>query len=264
MGCFLRLVVWQFAAGCFAAWLGLSPARAGAFMQLPGEGQVIATFRQSQSSSKFDARGRSRRSASYSKSEIQAYGEYGLSEWMTLVFAPSVQHIRIQNAQPPSYAGVGDSELAARLRLMAFGPVVLSAQAGAVSRGDWLGIGHRGLTGKAALQADMRLLAGAGFDCGPWACFADVQAAWRSAPVHSVAEWRADLTLGVRPTPALLVLAQSFTSFYSGKARSNKLQTSVVYDLSTRISVQAGGFVSLSGRNAPREHGFFSAIWYRF
>ena len=264
MGRFLRSIAFVArVVGC-AAFVCGSLAHAGAFLQPPGEGQVITTFRFSGAKADFDANGHLRRGGFYSKSEVQSYAEYGVSEWMTLVFAPSLQHVHVQNAVPPSYSGLGDSELGARLRLTAWGPLVVSAQAGGVTRGDWAGFGHRRLTGKAAAQADIRLLAGAGFECGPFACFADAQVAWRSKAGPSGAERRADVTLGVRPISALLLLVQAFSSFSPGHARSSKCQVSLVYDLSKRLSVQIGGFVSVLGRNTPNEKGVVSAVWYRF
>ena len=235
-------------------------------MQPPGEGQVITSVRFVRADAGFDAGGRLRTGSFYSKSEIQAYAEYGLRDWMTIVFSPSILHLHVPSALPAGYTGVGDSELAARVRLLAFGPAIISLQAGGVTRGDMLGFGHRGLTGKAAVQGDVRLLAGSGFACGPWHCFADAQIGYRPAASGAAGEIRADLTFGVRPMQSVLLMVQGFSSFAPGGVRveSHKLQVSAVYDLSKRLSFQLGVFTSILGRNAPRERGIISALWVRF
>ena len=260
---------WLLRAGllvCLDVSFAMSVAHAGAFLQPPGEGQVIASVRFVRADAGFDAGGRLKTGSFYSKSEIQAYAEYGLRDWMTIVFSPSILHLHVQNALPAGYSGVGDSELAARVRLLAYGPAVISLQAGGVARGDMLGFGHRGLTGKAAVQGDVRLLAGSGFACGPWHCFADAQIGYRPAASGAAGEIRADLTFGVRPMQSVLLMVQGFSSFAPGGVRveSHKLQVSAVYDLSKRLSFQLGVFTSILGRNAPRERGIISALWVRF
>lgn len=253
-------------AVCLADGLGISAAHAGAFLQPPGEGQVIASVRFVRADAGFDAGGRLRTGSFYSKSEIQAYAEYGLRDWVTIVFSPSILHLHVQSALPPGYSGMGDSELAARVRLLTYGPAVISLQGGGLTRGDMLGFGHRGLTGKAGVQGDIRLLAGSGFECGPWHCFADAQIGYRPAASGAAGEIRADLTFGARPVPSLLVMLQGFSSFAPGvvRAESHKLQISAVYDFSKRFSFQLGVFATVLGRNAPRERGIISAVWVRF
>jgi hypothetical protein len=66
-------------------------------------------------------------------------------------------------------------------------------------------------------------------------------------------------------------MLQSFTTATVGPARRpflpghwTKLQASVVYDLTTRWSVQLGVLTTVLGVNALREHGFVAAVWHRF
>ena len=259
---------WLLLVACAAAAIlaAAQPTASSAFLQPPGEGQLIATLRFSRADAGFGTSGRLKSGAFYSKAEIQAYAEYGITEWVTLVFAPSVMHLHVKAAPPPGYTGLGDSELAARVRLLAYGPAIVSLQAGVLTRGDVAGFGHRGLPGKAALQGDIRLLAGIGFDCGPFACFADAQVGYRTAMAQAGSEIRADLTLGLRPVPDVMLLAQGFSSLSRGAVRtqSHKLQLSAVYDFSRRWSFQLGVLTTLAGRNAPRERGVISAVWVRF
>lgn len=259
---------WLLLVACAAAAIlaAARPTAASAFLQPPGEGQLITTLRFSRADAGFGASGRLKSGAFYSKAEIQAYAEYGIAEWATLVFAPSVMHLHVKAAPPPGYTGLGDSELAARVRVLAYGPAIVSLQAGVLTRGDVAGFGHRGLPGKAALQGDIRLLAGLGFACGPFACFADAQAGYRSHVAQAGSEIRADLTLGLRPVPDVLLLAQSFSSLSRGAVRteSHKLQLSAIYDFSKHWSFQLGLFATVLGRNAPRERGVLSAVWLRF
>ena len=265
-GVFLKLPI--AAALAWAPIAGVS-ARAGAFLQAEGSGQVITTFRHSRADASFDAAGRVQKGGLYTKSELQAYAEYGVTEWMTLVFSPTLQHFSSVSAHPPIYDGLGDSEAGVRIGTLAFGPVVLSAQVGATTHGDIAGFGHRRLTGQPGAQADLRVLAGLGFACWAWACFADAQAAFRPASRNAEAQWRVEATLGVRPMPDVLVLVQAFSSIApatakAGASQTHKLQLSLVYDFWQRYSVQIGGFAGMQGRNAPREAGIISAFWYRF
>jgi hypothetical protein len=82
---------------------------------------------------------------------------------------------------------------------------------------------------------------------------------------------RIDATLGVRPLPQWLVLAQVFNVISEGASPPifpsydySKLQLTVVYDLTRQWSLQGGGFTTFSGRNALQEKGLILGAWYKF
>ena len=262
--CFIGLAILALAAA-----LAPAAASAGAFLQLPGAGQVIlgATF--TRAGRAFDARGRSVRRTAYRKSEVQAYAEYGLSEAATLIVSPSLMQFHAAGSAS-GYAGLSESEIGAKVRLLLLGPAILSAQATLRSSGDVAGRGESRLAGPAGLRADLRLMAGTGFQLWDMSGFADAEAGIRTPARQRGAEAHADLTAGIRPVPSVLLMAQSFSTLSAriqgdrGPRQTHKLQLSAVFDIAPAVSVQLGGFAALAGRNAPRERGAVTAVWLRF
>jgi hypothetical protein len=240
-------------------------AHAGAWLQPPGQGEVIlgATF--SDSLRAYDVRGRLAPLSSYKKFELTAYAEYGATDTVTLIAEPSVVDLR---AKPPgqSYAGMGVLEAGARVKLYEIDEWIFSTQAtlrdatNARSR-IFLDTGH-------GLQADARLLIGRSFTIFGFPAFSNLEIGYRS-PGGFGHEIRADATLGIRPIEKVLLLLQAFnisavhtTPLYP--TRSNKVALSAVYDVTQSISVQLGGIIGLPGVNTTTERGIISALWYRF
>jgi hypothetical protein len=121
---------------------------------------------------------------------------------------------------------------------------------------------------KTPVQFDLRLLAFRGFEAFglPW--FVEGQLGYRSRG-QSGDEIRADLTLGLRPRPDVLLLAQSFSAFAPGAQASGgyaaqKFELSGIYDLNRDWSVQLGAIAAPTGVNAPDEKGVLASLWRRF
>src|SRR5436305_6626076 len=91
-------------------------AQGGAWLEPPGQGEVILGGTFSDSLRAYDVNGRLAPVSSYKKFELAAYVEYGAMERVTLIAAPSVLDFR---ARPPgeSYAGMGVLEAGARVKL---------------------------------------------------------------------------------------------------------------------------------------------------
>jgi hypothetical protein len=240
-------------------------AQAGAWLEPPGQGEVILGGSFSDSLRSYDVRGRLAPVSSYRKLELTAYVEYGATESVTLIAQPSVLDFR---AKPPgeSYAGMGVLEAGGRVKLYEIEETIFSAQAtlreatNARSR-IFLDTGH-------GLQADARLLIGRSFTILGFPAFSNLEIGYRS-PGGFGHEIRAEATLGVRPIDKVLVLLQTFNISAVHTAplyptRSNKLALSVVYDLTQSISVQVGGIIGLPGVNTTTERGIITALWYRF
>ena len=240
-------------------------ARAGAWLEPPGQGEVILGGTFSDSLRAYDANGRLAPVSSYKKFELTAYAEYGATDATTLIAAPSVLDFR---ARPPgeSYAGMGVLEAGGRVKLYEYEEWIFSAQAtlreatSARSR-IFLDTGH-------GVQADARLLIGRTFTLLGFPAFSSLEIGYRS-PGGFGHEIRADATLGIRPVEKVLVLLQAFnisavhtTPLYP--TRSNKLAASIVYDITQSISLQVGGIIGLPGVNTTTERGVISAVWYRF
>jgi hypothetical protein len=99
-----------------ASLLVAAGAQAGAWLEPPGQGQVILGGSFSDSLRSYDVRGRLAPVSSYRKLELTAYVEYGATESVTLIAQPSVLDFR---AKPPgeSYAGMGVIEAGGRVKL---------------------------------------------------------------------------------------------------------------------------------------------------
>ena len=166
--------------------------------------------------------------------------------------------------------GFGYTEFGGRYRVMQGDNWVFSAQAtvripGTFDAANPAAIGYNGF------EHDFRLLYGYNFKVGAWPAYLDLQLAQRFRSGDPPNEVRADLTLGVRPLPQWLVLAQLFNVISEGASPPiypsydySKLQLSVIYDLTKQWSLQAGGFTTYHGRNALQENGALVGAWYRF
>ena len=103
-----------------------------------------------------------------------------------------------------------------------------------------------------------------------WPAFVDIDPGVRLRTYPFPDEKRLDATLGVRPRPNIMILAQDFSSFASPEGTllpgttAHKAQGSLVYDVTRIWSVQLGGFHTFAGRNVVRETGPFVAVWVRF
>lgn len=244
-------------------------ACAGAWLMPPGAGQIIASTAFSGSSRAFDAKGRLIVVPSYEKFGLGAYVEYGLTDWLTVIAAPAYDRIR----QPPpaaSYDGPGESEAGARVGLYRSDAIVVSLQASLRTPGASINDSQGPFQPRRAGALDVRVMAGGNFEFAATPGFAEAQAGYRFYAQNQPGEGRLDLTLGLRPTPQLLVLAQSFNAISAGSGNGfrhslwTKLQPSLVYDVSPHWSLQIGAFATLAGVNAGRELGPIGAVWCRF
>jgi protein XagA len=270
----LRLVhVWRRCAGLVAVGLFFAVSQAhvwaGAWLMPPGSGQIIASTAFSGSSRAFDAHGHLIPVSSYEKFELGAYVEYGLTDWLTLVASPAYDRIR-QPAPAVSYSGPGESEIGARIGLYRSETAALSFQLGLRTPGASFNDALAPFQPRRAGALDFRIMAGRNFEIAGTPGFAEAQAGYRVYAQNQPGEFRIDLSLGLRPTPQLMTLLQSFSSISNGSGGGfkhsawHKLQPSLVYDLSPQWSLQIGGFVTVAGVNAGRELGPFGGVWYRF
>ncbi len=265
---FVRLGVLAIAAGLIVA-ARQGQAFAGAWLMLPGDGQIIASTAFSGSTRAFDAQGRLIPVPSYDKFELGAYIEYGLTDWLTLIASPAYDSIK----QPPpavSYEGPGESEIGARIGLYHSEAWAVSVEAGLRTPGASLNDALAPFQPRRAGSVDFRALVGRNFEIAGMPGFAEAQAGYRFYAQNQPGEFRIDLTLGLRPAPQCLALLQSFSSISNGSGGGfkhsswHKLQPSLVYDLSPQWSLQLGGFVTVAGVNAGRELGPLAGVWYRF
>lgn len=252
----------------FIVLVALAPvaAQGGAFLEPPGQGQVIAELDFSQARLAYDGFGRAAAIPAWRKFELSTYAEYGVADWLTLIGEPSWFSFR--TATPgASRTSVGVAEAGARAKLFEWDENVLSAQAtfryapGGQGAADHADMARR-------TQIDVRLLYGRKIEVFGWGGYVDTQVGFRSAGARGH-QARFDATFAVRPFERITLMLQTFTTATPGRIGGNfalaqKAKASVVVDVTRSLSLQFGAVAGLRGVNAPAERGFASAIWWRF
>ncbi len=267
------------AAICGPALLALActpeVALAGAWTLPENTGQVLVIGTASRAGKAFDDHGTAQSTPRYSKYELQTLMEYGVTNWLTAILAPGIQHVGVGPPTDAHRTGFGTSEFGARALLFQGDTRggrswVISGQAtlrvpGTFDTNNPAAVGYTGF------ETDIRALFGVGFALGAWPAFVDLQLAQRFRAGGPPNETRIDVTFGVSPAPQWLVLTQSFNVLSQGAGSAlfpanhyHKLQLSLVYSINTNWSVQGGVFTTYAGRNALQENGLLIGAGYRF
>lgn len=245
-------------------------AHAGAWTLDAGQGIAVVTGTAASATRAFDSGSNLQSIPRYSKSELQALFEFGATNWLTLMLAPSLQHVGIDPPSGAQRSGLGYTDIGARARLTGGESWVFSAQTtlripGTFDKANPAAIGYTGA------EIDVRGLFGYSFKAGTMPAFLDVQVAQRFRFDGPPNEFRTDVTLGVRPAERWLVMLQSFNVISEGAGTWNlpsysysKLQLSAVYEVTPRIALQLGGYTTYWGRNALQENGLVVGAWYKF
>lgn len=252
------------------AALAPQAARAGAWLAPEGHGQIVTTATASSARKAFDGDGDLQSTPRYNKTELQVLMEYGVTDWLTAIAIPSLQHVDIAAPVDARRTGFGNSEFGARGRVMQGSDWVLSVQ-GTVRVPGTADTNNPAAVGYTGYDFDLRALYGVSFALGGLPAFVDVQLAQRFRTGGPPSEARLDLTFGVKTAPQWLLLLQQFNVVSEGAGRApfpannyHKLQFSVIYDLAPQWAVQGGAFTTFAGRNALQENGVLTGLWYRF
>lgn len=248
-----------------------SAACAGAWTLPEGTGQWLASLDASTATSYLEGSNAPVSTPRYNKVELQALVEYGLTDRLTVIFDPGLQHIDIAPPISAQRTGLGYTEFGARYAFFQDQSWVLSGQAtlripGTFTTANPAAIGYNDI------ESDVRILLGHSFVLGDFPAFVDIEAAERVRTAGAPSEAHLDGTLGVQILPRWLVLAQSFnvvsegagSPIYGGPYDYEKLQLSAVYTLSQAWSLQGGGYTTYAGRNALQENGLIFGVWRRF
>ncbi len=257
----------MFATGA-VAWATV-PAEAGAFLQTPGQGEIITSTSFSDSTRYFDSNGKLIPIPAYQRFDLGSYIEYGVSDRVTLVLQPyaDIAHQGFAQSVQPFAATM---DFGARFGLIRFGPTIISLQV----------LAHMPLTNTSTASGlfdqdrtpgvDFRLLLGHGFQLDTMPGFLDMAVSHTWLGDGLPAEWHAEATVGMRPIPKLMLLLASYSTISPAGGAVYapwywmKLQPGVVYDLSQQWSVEGGVFATVLGQNAGRELGPTASLWYRF
>jgi protein XagA len=252
------------------AALSAQPATAGALLMEEGAGEIIVTSTFAGANKAYDRHGHLIRTPSYGKFEAAGYVEYGATNWLTVIaegdaFSFNGAATGFSFEPAAHYAGAGLGALGGRIRLGEFAGVYFGAQASLRVASH---SAERFLDFNAPTQIDLRLQAFRGFEAFGLPCFIDAQLGYRSRG-QSGDEIHVDMTLGLRPRPDVLLLAQSFSAFApgvqaAGGYAAQKFELSGIYDLNRDWSVQIGAVAAPTGVNAPDEKGVLAALWRRF
>jgi len=259
-------------------------ARAGAWMQPEGGGQIITTATYYSTDSFFNKNGeRVDQTSRYSKYSIDAYAEYGLSEAYTIGIQPSYDFVQNRgDGINASENGLADVPIFLRERIWHDDYNVFSVQELATIPGPYdkhsqTALGYdqpdlelRGLYGHSGNIANLPYLKDLPY-------FTDIEGAYRERFDGPANELHLDLTFGVKPMYEFLLLAQSFNTAGLGNATTNafvppsapnydlsKLQFSGVIGMLDGFSLQMGGSVDVYGRNTGGGESLFVAVWRSF
>jgi hypothetical protein len=244
-------------------------ARAGAWTQNAGEGQVIVSSILSNARRSYDASSRPTEDVTFHKSFESAFVEYGWKDWLTLVAVPEyADAISAAPGRPTQKARDFAFSGGARIRLWTDASV-FSLQALARSAGAFeLDTSFRQKPGR---DFELRALYGTHFQLlGHEGCV-DVELAQRWATDGRPDEIPLDISLIYDIGWKTQAFAQSFNTISEGAGRSpfvhyryHKLAVSLVRPVWGKTSLQIGGFVSPAGQNALKEQGIFLSVWTRF
>lgn len=265
-----RATVSAMAVALVAATLVHATAADASAWTLPkGQGQLLVTGVYSHSDRGFDANGRTIDIPDYDKQELYLLGEYGVTDDLTLIAAPSFRHVGIQGANDDT-TGLGYTELGARYHVTGgtnwVGSIQATARIPGARRRDSLA-----QVGSTDAEYDVRALGGASFSIGRMPGFVDLEGGYRVRAGDPPNEFRADATLGIRPAKRVLLYTLLSNSWSDGAGkgvfqayRYHNAFVNAAYDLNDHWSLQVGGLATVGGENALRERGATGGVWFRF
>jgi protein XagA len=245
-------------------------ARAGAWTLDADHGQILLTGAMSGGIEAFDGSRKLKATPRYNKFEFQGLFEYGVTDRLTAILAPGLQHIDIAAPLDARRTGLGFSEFGARYKFLQGEDWMLSGQS-AIRVPGTFEAGNPAAVGYNHLEFDFRALLGRAFLIYNLPAFVDLQLGQRFRAGDQSNELRIDATVGVRPLQQWLLLVQLLNVISEGAKPPlfpsydySKLQVSLVHDLTRQWSLQGGGFTTYSGRHALQENGLIVGAWYRW
>ena len=256
------------ATAAFALALGApATALAGAWTEPQGSGLLIETL--------FGWEGQGapwggNPAVKQDRVEAQTYVEYGVTNELTIFGQTALERYALSHPTENVYSGFDYSDLGLRAKLWSTGEWVFSGEAtlfvpGAANGAEPAQAGDTGGAGEA------RLLAGTNLTIGATHAFFDAEAGWRLRTGGPPNEWHADLTLGLKPAPGVMLMLQDFTTVSGASVnrsfpawRTSVVEASLVLPLDSPWSVQIGVFASVWAVKTNTQRGVALSVWRTF
>ncbi|MFT4076206.1 MAG: hypothetical protein QM647_11820 [Asticcacaulis sp.] len=241
-------------------------AHAGAWPQGKGDTQVIISYEPGHADDAFDASGSKTQAFNTWKSdETSVYIDQGVTERLDLT---AKVNYRDYVTDDESFSGLSSVELGARWTVKRTRDSVFALGASV----EGLGKGKRSdvdISGRGGTDYDLRAYAGRNFKLLGKPAFIDLQAA-RHLRQYEASQWRVDATIGIKPSPKWMVMAQVFAGQTDreswGRATWANSEFSVVrrFGPQQRTSVQVGWRQTTAGRDVPAAKALVVSVWKTF
>lgn len=248
-------------------------AQAGPWPQEEGHGQVILQLAPYTDGVRgVDDRGRPSGTGRLYRLDVGPYWEHGLSPRWTIGLAPrlSASWLDERTRTTSSY---GVAEVAGFLRYQVYkGDYdTFSVQVGASTPGF-----ARDSRNLRLAEPQTSYSIGASYGVGVplprgISLFASIEANYRYRPGINADDVNIYGTIGLRPIPRWLVLAQSFSTIGirnnapdGADYAVNKVQFTVAHELTERHTIAIGYLRDLDGRRVSLGQGVFGSLWYKY
>ncbi len=202
----------------------------------------------------------------WKEKRITVFTERGLNEMLSVFAKANIQDIQTSSEK---FSGIGSVEIGLKTPLYRSERSAVSASVSV----EGFGKGRRdefSAPRKTDPDVEVRLYAGHSAEVGKLPVFVDAQVARRARSGPNANQWRVDLTVGARPSPKWIVMAQVFagkTDRLNGfEARWTHVETSAVrfFDAKQTLGVQFGVRQTVSGENVPKSSAVTLGFWKRF
>ncbi|CAL4867866.1 hypothetical protein MMA231_02138 [Asticcacaulis sp. MM231] len=260
----MKLIL-KFAILCLCLALP-SVAQAGAWPQAPGDTQVIISYEPGHADRAFDLSGdKTIKLNTWDQTNLSLFVDHGVSERFTLTAKVNLQDYK---AEVSDFSGLGSVEVAGRWTAHKGRDVVL-AFGGSI---EGLGQGRRSdfdASTQQGTDVDLRAYAGKSFQWLGKDAFVDLQGA-RHLRQYEADQWRVDATIGIKPSPQWMVMAQVFAGQTDkaswGQAKWINAEVSVVRHFGPKLdrSVQLSVRQTVAGRNVPVVKAVMVSLWKTF
>jgi hypothetical protein len=262
------------AIGLAGVAMATRPALAGAWTEDEGRWLLVnqATFNQT-STGGYDQQGRSAGTGRYRQFEFSPYIEYGVTQDFTVGLQPRFDYVNLSyntGRTGQSNGGLAEVNLFTRYTIYRWDFDVVSVQ------------GMFGLPGVGAstqpqiampwAEYEARVLWGHAFDVtDEIGGFVDTSIAYRFSGGHAADQIHLDATIGIKPDPDWLIMAQGFATRSvrnqtgtGGDYDQIRVQLSVAHQIDDDVWLQLGGFRDVGGRKLARATGLLAALWFKF